>query len=139
MASRAADLVARPAVRWLAAGGLAVLAAVALLSGRLERRSYIDRQVRGLERVQRLVGPLDQRALVGYRVLPQFDCLVYRRGANLLALELCVDAAGRLVEAADRLGSTQRYYSLRPDPTDSPIRVDRAEVERLLRRMGAKS
>jgi hypothetical protein len=115
---------------------VAVAVSVAAV-GRWERRRYVDQQLRGLARVERLVGPLDQRSLVGYRVLPLFDCLVYRRGANLLALELCVDRAGRLVEAADRLGRTRRYFSLRADPSDSAIRVDRTEVDRLLRRMGA--
>jgi hypothetical protein len=106
--------------------------------GRWERGRYVDRQVRGIERVERLIGPLDQSSLAGYRVLPQFDCLVYRRGENVLALELCADPAGRVVEAADRLSGTRIYYSLRPDPSDSSVFVDRAEVDRLLRKMGAK-
>jgi hypothetical protein len=125
-------------VRWLLVAAAVALAAIVVVAalGRWERRRYVDRELRGLERVARLVGPLDQRSLVGYRVLPQFDCLVYRRGQNLLALELCVDRAGRVVEAADRL-TGQTYYSLRADPADSTLRVDRAEVDRLLRRMEA--
>jgi hypothetical protein len=138
VASRVAELAAARRGRWaLAAAAVAVVVALIAVVGRGERRHYVDQQLRGLALVARLVGPLDQRSLIGYRVLPQFDCLVYRRGVNLLALELCVDRAGRLVEAADRLGRTPHYYSLRPDPADSTIRVDRPEVDRLLRRMGA--
>ena len=75
--------------------------------------------------------------VTGYRVLPQFDCLVYRRGANPYALELCVDRSGRLVEAIDRRTSARHYPTLRSQPSESPLRVDRSEVDRLLRRMGA--
>ena len=137
MTSRAADLASSRTARWaLAAVVVVAVAASVAAVGRWERRRYVDQQLRGIARVERLVGPLDQRSLVGYRVLPLFDCLVYRRGANLLALELCVDREGRIVEAVDRL-RTRRYYSLRADPSDSAIRVDRTEVDRLLRRMGA--
>jgi hypothetical protein len=70
-------------------------------------------------------------------VLPQFDCLVYRRGAELLALELCVDRGGHLIEAIDRLGGARIYYDLESDPGVASIRLDRAEVNRVLRKMGA--
>ena len=138
MTSRVAELRSAAGVRWLVVAIVLVLAGivVTVALGRWERRRYIDRELRGLERVARLVGPLDQPSLVGYRVLPQFDCLVYRRGHNVLALELCIDRAGRVVEAADRL-TGQTYYSLRADPGDSTLQVDRAEVDRLLRRMHA--
>jgi hypothetical protein len=114
-----------------AVGVLVVLAFV----GRSEKRSWVDSQLRGMERVVRLVGPLDQRSLTGYRVLPAFDCLVYRRGADLLALELCVDHAGRLFVAVDRRGGARRYYDLHAEPGAASIRLDRAEVDRLLRKM----
>lgn len=121
------------------AGALAivVVAAALVALGRWERGTQIRAQVAGLKRIERLVGPLDQAALSGYRVLPQFDCLVYRRGANPYALELCVDRSGRLVEAIDRRTEPRRYSTLRAQPAASPIRLDRAEVDRLLRRMGA--
>jgi hypothetical protein len=118
----------------------AVLLAVAVLVaagfvGRREKHRWVDSQLRGMARVERLVGPLDQRSLVGFRVLPQFDCLVYRRGPELLALELCVDRTGRLLEAIDRRGGARRYYDLESDPGAASIRVDRAEVDRLLQKM----
>ena len=122
----------------VAAVVVALIALVALaLVGRWERRRWVDAQLRGMERVVHLVGPLDQRSLAGFRVLPQFDCLVYRRGAELLALELCVDRDGQLIEAIDRLGGARIYYDLESDPGSASIRLDRAEVNRLLRKMGA--
>jgi hypothetical protein len=126
--------------RHLVAGGAAavlVVLAVLVLVGRWERRRWIDDQVRGMERVRAAIGPLDSPRLVGYRVLPQFDCLVYRSGVNPYALELCVDGAGRVVEAIDRRHA-RTYWSLRADPSASAFRVDRAAVVRLLRKMGAR-
>jgi hypothetical protein len=112
------------------------LVAVALV-GRWEKERWVDAQQRGMERVLHLVGPLDQRSLVGFRALPQFDCLVYRRGTELLGLELCVDGTGHLIEAIDRRGGARRYYDLESDPGAASIRVDRREVDRLLAKMEA--
>lgn len=123
----------------LIALGVVAAAVGLLLLGRWEHRRQVDTQLRGLARVERLVGPLDQPSLTGYRLGPAFDCLVYRRGKNPYALELCVDRAGRIVEAIDRRSVVRHYYTLRFEPTASTIRVDRAEVDRLLRRMGAAS
>ena len=122
-------------------GVIAVVAAAAVALaafGRSEKHSWVRSVVRGQERIVRLVGPLDQRSLVGFRVLPQFECLVYRRGAELLALELCVDGHGKLVEAIDRRGGARRYYDLESDPGAAAIQLDRAEIDRLLRMMGAE-
>ena len=105
--------------------------------GRAERSDWAARQMRGMEQIAREIGPLDQRSLVGYRVLPQFDCLVYRRGSDPYAVELCFDAAGRLVEAIDRRPRGTVFYSLRAEPSASTIVVDRARIDRLLRKMGA--
>jgi hypothetical protein len=140
VSSFASRVVAARPGRWLAvalAGGVAVVVVVLVAVGRWERQRWIDEQVRGMRHVQALVGPLDQPRLYGYRVLPQFDCLVYRRGGVNLALELCVDGTGRLVEAIDRLGPVWRYYSLRAEPGAATIHVDRGLVDRLLRKMGA--
>jgi hypothetical protein len=103
--------------------------------GRWERSREIAAEVKGLQRIAALVGPLDQRTLTGYRVQPTFDCLVYRRGSNPFALELCADRSGRLVEAIDRRGEHKRIYSVRADPSASPIRIDRPKFEHVLHRM----
>jgi hypothetical protein len=84
-----------------------------------------------------LIGPLDSASLSGYRELPVFDCLVYRRGANPYALEACVDADGRVVETIDRRRFDRRIHSLRDNPAASRVVVDRELVDRLLARLGA--
>jgi hypothetical protein len=50
----------------------------------------------------------------------------------LLALQLCFDQQGRLVEAVDRRPTQPRYYSLQYKPSLSTIRFPRAEIDRLL-------
>jgi hypothetical protein len=115
----------------------AVVLAALVGVGRWERSRNARDQVRGMERVRALVAPLDSRSLSGYRVQPAFDCLVYRSGRNPFALELCFDRAGRLVEAIDRRTQTRHISSLRSDPSASSVRVDRREIDRLLRKMGA--
>jgi hypothetical protein len=121
-----------------AIGAVVVVAAVALVAvGRWEGRHEASREMHGFELVQRLIGPLDSPTLSGFRLLPGFDCLTYRRGGNVFALELCVDGSGRVVEAIDRRTYDRRIWSLRFDPGASTDRVDRREVDRLLRRMGA--
>jgi hypothetical protein len=122
-----------------AAVAVLVLAAVALVAiGRWEGSHEATREVAGFRIVQRLIGPLDSQSLSGFRVFPSFDCLTYRRGANPFALELCVDRAGRVVEAIDRRQFDRRIWSLRFDPSASTDRVDRAQVDRLLQKMGAE-
>lgn len=92
-----------------------------------------------MRRVVALVGPLDNPSLDAYRVDIDFafDCLVYRRGTNRFALELCFDSDGRVVEAIDRRNGDPQIASLREDPEASTIRVERSEVDRLLERLGA--
>jgi hypothetical protein len=119
---------------------LAAAAAVAVVAlipiGRWERGHRADVEMRGMRRVLAEVGPLDAPSLKGFRVLANFDCLVYRRGTNLYALEICVDDEGRVVETIDRRTGDPEISSLRDDPTSSEVRVDRGEVNRLLVKMG---
>ena len=137
MSSLAADTTR---VRPVAVGAVALLVVAALvLLARWEGARHAEAEVRGMSETLALIGPLDSPALSGYRVLPDFDCLVYRRGDNPYALELCVDADGRVVETIDRRQFDRRIRSLREDTTASTLRVDRAVVDRLLRRMGAPS
>jgi hypothetical protein len=119
----------------VAAAALVLVALVPL--GRWEGGRQASAQVEGMERTRALIGPLDSPTLSGYRVLPGFDCLVYRRGDNPFALELCADAEGRVVETVDRRRFERRIDSLRDDPAASTLLVDRAVVDRLLARMGA--
>ena len=124
---------------WLLRSVVVAVALAALVAvGRFERSHEASREVHGFRIVERLIGPLDSPTLSGYRVLPGFDCLTYRRGGNVFALELCVDRAGRVVEAIDRRSFKRRIWSLTFDPSRSTERVNRAEVDRLLRKMGAQ-
>lgn len=118
---------------------LAAFAALAVLVvvGRHERASHARTENRKIAEIRRLVGPLDSPSLDAYRLLPQFSCLLYKRDENRFALELCMDARGRVVEAIDRRGRTPRIASLREDPSHATLRVDRAEVDRLLHELGA--
>ena len=121
---------------------VAVAAAILLLAllvvvGRHERAVHARAENRGIARIRGLVGPLDSPSLDAFRLLPQFSCLLYERGANRFALELCMDGKGRVVEAIDRRGRTPKIASLREDPTHATVVVDRAEVDRLLHKLGA--
>jgi hypothetical protein len=121
----------------LAVVALVVLAVLVPL-GRWEGERHADAEVRGMSETLALIGPLDSPTLSGYRVLPEFDCLVYRRRSNPFALEACVDREGRVVETIDRRSFERRIHSLREDPDESTLHVDRALVVRLLHRMGAE-
>lgn len=92
-----------------------------------------------MRRVFDLVRPLDNRSLAAYRIDIdfEFDCLLHRRGSNPYALELCFDRSGRLSEAIDRRSGEAKIASLREQPEASTIHVDRTEVVRLLKRLGA--
>jgi hypothetical protein len=130
---------------------VAVVSVAAILAlipiGRWERQHRADAEVRGLQRVLATVGPLDAPmcptdspsptpCLKGFRVLVNFDCLVYQVGETPYALEVCADHVGRVVEAIDRRSGDPKIWSLRDDPTSSDVRVDRREFNGLLVKMG---
>jgi hypothetical protein len=118
----------------VAAGALALVAAFVAV-GNWEREARADEQSSGIRTVLAEVGALDSPELRGFRILKTFQCLVYERGRNDFALELCVDGDGRVVEAIDRRDGTAAVWSLRDDPTRSDVIVDRVEVNTLLSRM----
>jgi hypothetical protein len=121
--------------RWAAVA--AVLVAVALLLvGRWERGHHAEAEVKGMKRVLAEVGPLDGPTLSRFRYLPRFQCLLYARGGDPLALELCADVRGRVIEAIDRRRTPPHIWSLREDPARSTLRLDRPEFDRLLLRLG---
>jgi hypothetical protein len=123
--------------RLLTIGVLVALVGVVLvLVGRWERSERAEEQSAGIGEIAATVGPLDDPTLTAYRYFEAFQCLAYRRGTVRLALELCVDWDGRVVEAIDRRSGSPTIWSLRDDPTRSTVRVDRCETDRLLIRMG---
>jgi hypothetical protein len=114
-----------------------LVAAVALVAiGRWERGQRASEENAGMHTVVQEVGPIGSPSLRGFRILANFDCLVYRRGRVPYALELCIDDEGRLVEAIDRRSGEPHIWSLRDDPTRASVRFDRREVDRLLDMMG---
>jgi hypothetical protein len=122
----------------LALVALAALVAIALV-GRWEGRHHARSELAGMRQTLAAVGPLDNPTLSAYRIDidSRYDCLIYKRGSNRLALELCFDRTGRLVETIDRRSGSPKISSLREDPTASTIRFGWAEVVRLLKRLGA--
>ena len=127
----------KPGVR----AGVVIGAAILLLGllvavGRWEGRRHADKQNARILRIREAVGRLDRPRPTGFRLLNPFTCLTYGRGGNKYALELCVDGAGRVVEAIDRRSGTPWIGSLREDPSAATVRVDRAEVDRLLGSIG---
>lgn len=129
-------LTLRVALVGLATSG-AIFAALAVTA-------LVERSHRGRDESQAMssfvahVGPLDAPQLDSYRYLsPGLQCLLYGRGRNPFALELCVDAHGRVVETIDRRTAPKpQIHSLRDDPARSTVYVDRALATRLLHSFG---
>jgi hypothetical protein len=121
--------------------GLVAVAAVAIavvlvVVGRWERSHRAHVQNAGMRRVLGEVGPLDNPTLHDFRFLSSFQCLLYTRGKNPFALEICADPQGRVVETIDRRGNGPKIWSLRDDPTRSTVRIDRREFDKLLVELG---
>jgi hypothetical protein len=114
--------------------GLAVIAAVAVLVavGRWEQRRAAQNELAGMRTVLAAIGgDIVTPSLSGYRFGPP-DCLAYHDRVMLLALQLCFDSQGRLIEAVDRRPNQPRYYSLEYKPSLSTIRFPRTKIDQLL-------
>jgi hypothetical protein len=131
--------MSRRVVAALAVVAVCVAAGLVAL-GRWEGNRHADEEMRGMRRVLAAIGPLDNPSLSMYRVHVGFgfDCLLYKRGTNRFALEVCFDNPGRVIETIDRRGAGDpKISSLREDPGASKLRIDRALADRLLKRLGA--
>lgn len=119
----------------LFAAAVVALAAVLVALGRWERVHRADAQNAGIRRLVGEIGPIATSHPDLFRFLPNFQCLLYERGVDRLAIELCADTSGRVVEAIDRRSKT-RIWSLRDDPHRAAVHVDRAAFDRQLVRLG---
>lgn len=118
---------------------LALLAAGAAWYGTVEGAGAIDRQQQGLLAVRTAVGArLLHPAQAFYDLGGRLQCLTYPAKGNLFALELCFDSSGHLIEAVDRRNA-ERISTLRWRPTEAPLRIAPAEVERALRNVPPKN
>lgn len=111
-----------------------VLAAALVAVARWERERHSDEANDGIERVYAAVGELDAPNLQGFRMLEDFQCLIYRAGGRTYGYELCVDWDGRVVEAFDRRDGTE-VWSVREDPDLARVHVDRRSFERVIESM----
>lgn len=113
-----------------------VVAAVLVVVGRWERSHRAHVQNAGIRHVLSEIGPLDNPTLHNFRYLESFQCLLYTRGKNPFALEICADPDGRVVEAIDRRVNPPKIWSVRDDPTRATVRIDRPEFDKLLVELG---
>jgi hypothetical protein len=113
-------------------------ALVLVLVGRLERSHHAHVQNARIAKIVAAVGPLTSPTLDAYRMRPAFDCLIYKRGRNPYALELCVDRGGHVVEAIDRRHGEPWVGSVREERSLATNQVSRATVDRMLKKMHAQ-
>jgi hypothetical protein len=109
-------------------------AAVVVVLGRVEANHAIDHQLAGIDAVRRQV--VGERP-AAYRLTPTLYCLLYRRGGNRFAYELCYDHSGGLVEAVDRRTASPSFWSVAYDPTRARDVVSTRALSDQLRRLRA--
>jgi hypothetical protein len=98
-----------------------------------------DKERAGMETVLAAIGGnVVSPSLSGYRYGPP-DCLAYHDRVMLLALQLCFDSQGRLIQAVDRRPDQPRYYSLEYKPSLSTIRFPRKTIDGLLALAASRS
>jgi hypothetical protein len=114
--------------------GVAVLALLAVLVavGRWEEHRAARKEMAGMRTVLAAIGgDINSPRLSGYRFGPP-DCLAYHDRVMALALQLCFDSRGRLIETVDRRPDQPRYSSLEYEPSLSTIRFPRSRIDKLL-------
>jgi hypothetical protein len=118
---------------------VAVVVALALLVavGRWEEHHAARKEMDGMRVVLAAIGgKIDSPRLSGYRFGPP-TCLAYHTKTMLLALQLCFDGEGRLIQSVDRRPDQPRYSSLEYEPSLSTIRFPPAEIDSLLQKAQA--
>lgn len=125
--------------RFVAAVLLASAIAASLVAlGRLEASRAADAQREGLERAFELVSNRLAQPNT-YRLSNELACFIYGIGANAVAVELCFDPRGRLLEGSDRRDAVSRVFSLRFAPEEADIVVSATVLVRTLRAVVARA
>jgi hypothetical protein len=119
--------------RVVAVAVAALVGAAALVAvGRWEEHRAAEKEMDGMRVVLGAIGgKIDSPRLSGYRFGPP-NCLAYHTDTMLLALQLCFDSEGRLIQTVDRRPDQPRYSSLEYEPSLSTIRFPPARIDRLL-------
>ena len=121
-------------IRRVAAIGIAVVAALALLVaiGRWEGHRAARKETAGMRTVLAAIGgDIRSPRLSGYR-FGDPECLAYHTRTMALALQLCFDSEGRLIQTVDRRPDEPRYSSLEYEPSLSTIRFPPSRIDKLL-------
>ena len=118
----------------LLVAALVLLGSAFVLLGRLERRNALDRSLAGIDRIRLLTIGAQPDA---YRLTPTLACLLYGRGADSYALELCYDLHGGLVEAIDRRALSPVFWDITYEPAAARVHVAPAKLAAVLRGMKA--
>jgi hypothetical protein len=120
-------------------GGAVLVAAASGVSGRVERKHWIETQNDGIAHVRAEVAARFTRPFV-YRLAPDFACLVWKTSDHPFGHELCYRPSGAIVEAIDRRpGHDPTIWTVRPEPSTARIHDDPRVVARLLARLGANT
>lgn len=116
-----------------AATALGVILALLVVGvGRWERNRAARAANAEMRHVFDLVGTsLTSRKISGYR-LGSPDCLAYEVKPVPYALQLCMDAEGRLVETVDRRAGKPVYASLMWQQSLSTLRFRPADIQALI-------
>lgn len=115
-----------------------VTAASLVALGRLEAARAAEAQREGLERAFELVSNRIAQPNT-YRLSDELACFLYGIGVNAVAVELCFDRSGRLLESSDRRQAQSRVFSLRFAPEEADIVVPTTRLERALRNVVARA
>jgi hypothetical protein len=125
--------------RWLVAAACVIVAAVlVVIVGRAELASERRKEIDGIALVRSLVGGKIAKP-VNFRVSPDLYCLIYESGGRPIALELCADRYGRIVEAVDRRGSLPVFYNITFEPQVATEHIDMHFVAQAIARLEVTS
>jgi hypothetical protein len=114
---------------------VAVAAVAVVAVGQYGRRHEQAATERGIERVRAAIGSLGRPGPSDYTLAnPGRSCLLWAVNGRIYALQLCIDAQGRVIEAVDRRGWTAKFYSFTDEPSAAKLRISPKLFDALLAR-----